>query len=496
MKTRTLEPEQRNELLGALRSLGSDADAHGDILRVFLPLPMHTLALGPRTAIIRGERGVGKTALFHVLERLAEEGIPPQRLFPGLADVEMRWIVGFTESGKEHPAPATMNLWGRQADEDQLSAFWLGHLVGRLAGFARANFARADGVQVPAVPEPFWTAWSSKATQPEAWVTHARATIPRLIDWLDGFDGICATRGFIASVTYDHLDRLGERDAPLRNRFAASLLHLWLSFSNRYRNLRPKIFIRQDLFEHSLRGSADASKLETRSVLLGWNTQDLYRTLLRHILAAPGLAEWLADTPFTRQSRVDPRFGIMPPPTLPEEGVCSQRGLAKRLVGEVMGAGTKKGYVYRWIPTHLQDAHGAVVPRSMLNLVAFAADWALQNGPKATLRRLLTPAELVAALKKTSRQRVVELSEEHEVVKRLENLKGMIVMAERGEVVERLAAPRSDQSDGFGRDGEAVFEELERLGVLKVRSDGRVDVPDLYREGYDIKRKGGAARPR
>ncbi|MEI7835486.1 MAG: hypothetical protein WCK05_03645 [Planctomycetota bacterium] len=71
----------------------------------------------------------------------------------------------------------------------------------------------------------------------------------------------------------------------------------------------------------------------------------------------------------------------------------------------------------------------------------------------------------------------------------------VVVMAARTEVTTRLAkAP--DPGDGFGDDGERAFTELERLGVLRVRPDGRVDVPDLYRYGYEIKRKGGVARPR
>jgi hypothetical protein len=33
-----------------------------------------------------------------------------------------------------------------------------------------------------------------------------------------------------------------------------------------------------------------------------------------------------------------------------------------------------------------------------------------------------------------------------------------------------------------------------RVGVVTMRDDGRVDVPDLYRHGFGMKRKGGAGR--
>jgi hypothetical protein len=41
-----------------------------------------------------------------------------------------------------------------------------------------------------------------------------------------------------------------------------------------------------------------------------------------------------------------------------------------------------------------------------------------------------------------------------------------------------------------------VLDELVRLGVVAIRPDGRVDVPDIYRSGFGILRKGGVARPR
>lgn len=41
-----------------------------------------------------------------------------------------------------------------------------------------------------------------------------------------------------------------------------------------------------------------------------------------------------------------------------------------------------------------------------------------------------------------------------------------------------------------------VLEELVDLGVLSIRQTGKIDVPDIYRYGFKIKRKGGVARPK
>ena len=69
-------------------------------------------------------------------------------------------------------------------------------------------------------------------------------------------------------------------------------------------------------------------------------------------------------------------------------------------------------------------------------------------------------------------------------------------MTERKTIVARLSEAIGKNRDGFGDDGERALEELVQLGVLRIRDDGRIDVPDLYRYGYGIKRKGGVARPR
>ena len=36
-----------------------------------------------------------------------------------------------------------------------------------------------------------------------------------------------------------------------------------------------------------------------------------------------------------------------------------------------------------------------------------------------------------------------------------------------------------------------IQEDLTRLGVFKLRQDGRIDMPDLYRVGFGLSRKGG-----
>ena len=84
-------------------------------------------------------------------------------------------------------------------------------------------------------------------------------------------------------------------------------------------------------------------------------------------------------------------------------------------------------------------------------------------------------------------------------MKRLESLRGEQVLLDRNLVVDRLDRRLPDESSNPRISGEAVLDELLRLGVLVVRDDrygkGRIDVPDIYRYGYGILRKGGVRRP-
>lgn len=483
-----LDDGQRRALLTDLQALASDADAHNQLVRVFLPLPSHAAALKPSILVIRGERGAGKTALFHLLRELASRGVPLGAMFPGVFEAGTRWVEGFSERGKSHPSTDVLDQLGAASvDEARLRAFWFGHLVGVLA-------ESADGGEPP--PDAFMKRWTEHRIEPARWVDAVSDNLGGLTRWLDGFDSRCAAAGEWVFVTYDHLDKLGIVKPGVRLRFASTLLAMWLSLANRYERLRGKVFLREDLFQSSVHGSTDASKLETRSVSLYWSTEDLYRALIRHMAAMEGIREWLTTGRNAIPLTDHPTFGWFPPDALPEEGKCSQRALVEKLAGKLMGEGVKKGYTHRWIPNHLQDAHGLIVPRPFLNIVAFAAASALQRGPRAQYSRLLHHTELQAALEQTSLYRVRELAEEHPVVQRLESLRGVVLLTYRRTLVALLAssAPRTD--DGFGSDGEAAFDELVRLGVFKIRGDGRVDVPDIYRFGSGIKRKGGVARPR
>lgn len=473
---------ERLELLEHLKTLQHrEAENVDRPVRFFLPLPNHRLALRSDTVVVRGGRGAGKSALFQVLHKLGDSK-QVREFFEDGQLPEARWIDAFAQSVR-HPVEDQLDTFAQKAEDLDLRIFWLGHLLRRIVTELELDdFA----------PAPLRDAWERCGHDLAGWVGVAREHVGALGNALDAVEKRLQDTGEKVFAIYDHLDRIGAFQPKVRQRYVSTLMALWLSLSNRYTCLRAKIFVREDLFRAGELGFPDATKLRPRSVSLDWDTVSLYRVVVhRFANVSKSLRDWLhpiSGLELHDRGELGWTVGDMPE--------ALQRRFAERLAGKLMGRGVKKGYTYRWIPNRLQDAQGQIVPRSILCLLGFAAEEASRH-PLSRGQRLLTPPDLQAALEPTSKERVGEIQEEFPLVARIENLRGREVWMDREETVEALGYRVDGEREGLPLDGEQVFEELLRLGVLNVRKkDGRVDVPDIYRYGYGIQRKGGVARPR
>lgn len=482
-KTKSLSDAKRAELLRDLAGIQSDADQQ-DPRASFLPLPTHDQALNREVLVVRGERGAGKSALFRFVEEMGRDN-PTElaRLFPRAGLGDSGWIEGFSQS-REHPQEQAVDAFLEQADARTISGFWMAHLVWSLSEHEDVSAE----VPLPDVRR----AWRESRNAVATWAVPAAASVAEFADWLDRLDRRLGERRTTWFVTYDYLDRIGLDNTAARAAAVSSLLKLWTSFANRYRNLRGKVFLREDLFESAVRSFPDASKLAGRSVSLEWSVESLYRVLIRAMAArSDGLAEWIQEGMLQTPLQRDQMLGLLPPP-LKEQGRPSIKAFVDHLAGERMRSGTNKAFTYRWIPARLRDGHQRIVPRSIINLIGFAARGAVRSSPRATHKRLLERSELEAALVETSNYRVAELAEEYPFVQWIESLRGSQLPMLQRTVVQKL----TDESTRSGRkqDGADVLADLLRLGVVTQREGGRIDIPDLYRYGFGLKRKGGAGR--
>ncbi|HET9622833.1 MAG TPA: hypothetical protein VFP84_15775 [Kofleriaceae bacterium] len=478
---KAINNDTRRKLLNDLATLSSDDDdAIKQSPKWFLPLDAHARALRLETLVVRGGRGAGKSALFHFLGHVQRD----PELVRSLGDINRltsstKWLEGFG-SLSPHPQLHVVGTFDKTATDDQRRFFWFAWLCVRLATTTKLG-----------LPENLRRSMLD-GRDPVQLADVAGRDLAALSAWMDNVEQEL-TDPII--ITYDSLDRIGSTSAT-RQRMTGSLLAMWLSLADRYRRIRPKIFVREDLFQASLSTFPDASKLDARSVSLEWRVEDLYRVLIKHMAnTSDGLKDWIKGSSRGIPLTDGKALGWMPPNGLPETGPASQKAFVDHLAGELMGNSAKKGLTYHWIPNRLQDAHARAVPRSFISLVRNAATFALSRGPEAQSLRLLTPTELQGALENTSKLRANELKEEFPVVARLEALRGKTVMLPRKIVIDALSQPTATE-DEHGQDGERALHTLIELGAMSEREDGRIDVPDIYRYGFGILRKGGVKRPR
>ena len=116
--------------------------------------------------------------------------------------------------------------------------------------------------------------------------------------------------------------------------------------------------------------------------------------------------------------------------------------------------------------------------------------------------RALHYESIKRGIREASEIRVDEISEDYPWVKDvLSCLEGLTVPCEYDAVIKRWEEKFPDGPDSIAtnrlppqharRGWDGLREDLSRLGLIEVKSDGRIDMPDLYRVGFGLGRKGG-----
>ncbi|HSN97568.1 MAG TPA: hypothetical protein VLS89_04685 [Candidatus Nanopelagicales bacterium] len=467
-----MTPEERSAVLDAFARLGSHSDAEVlDPLATFLPLTPHRRALWPENVVVLGSRGTGKTALF----KLVNDPRTASRLRDFFQDEripEATWIDAFSSSDR-HPEVGTLEAYAPGASDITVRAFWMTHLLRRL---------REEVPEFVHVPPALESVLSAPAADLGAWLPGAEENLGAVNTALDAVNRALLAADRYVMATYDTLDRIGQFDREIRRRYLSTLLALWLSLAGRYQRLRGKLFLRDDLLDAGELGFADASKLRSRCETLDWDTAALLRVVARHLATESEAGRsWLREVPGLEL--VDRgELGWMPGEM---KATNVQSAFVARFAGKVIGKGVVKGSTVEWIMGRLRDAQQRITPRVMLWFFAFAAEEA-QREPPRRKGPLVASSHLLAAVRRTSHERVQELLEEYPLVVRVENLRGMTLWIPRQMAVDRLSRPRPEEPAGIPPQGDAILAELLRLGVLLELESGEIDVPDIYRYRFDI----------
>ena len=180
-----------------------------------------------------------------------------------------------------------------------------------------------------------------------------------------------------------------------------------------------------------------------------------------------------------------------------------------RLAGPYMSQAiknpNKKGGTYDWPYKHLGDSQGKVTPRSFIKLFGEAAKF-----DQAPALQVISSKGIQHGLREASKVRVDQLGIEYGWVKRaLAPLAGIAVPCEPEAIFHRWSESNTinvilkaavDKQTGFlppfpvsskGNKFELLANAMQHIGLLSVREDNRIDIPDLFRVAAKMLKKGG-----
>lgn len=458
-----------------IHALPFDVAEHGETPEpgaLYIP-PAHLKALRLDCNLVVGSRGVGKTFWTKVLVSAGLRSMLGQSVRElDLTDVH----TGFGVSASaDYPDPETF----AKLMANGLSAFniWRSVVLRWLA---------ADSV----IPRASWT-------DTVAWVQDHPEEMASLM--LQASLGLTASSRW-GLVVFDALDRTSN-DWRTMDSIVRDLLRvvLWLKS---YPRLQAKVFLREDQFDRSVMDFPDSSKLLTTKADLTWAMHDLHGLLWQRLINASGvhgehLRSLYADVVGNPPLQADAVWQL---PEMLKRDAPAQRALFEALAGPWMGRDKRRGVPYVWSVSHLADGRGQTSPRSFLAAIGQAAE--VSRDRYADHPLALHYESIKRGIQKASEIRVNEMAEDHPWVRLfLQALRGLNVPCEYGQILERWTAAfpggpgaASHQSlppEHLERGWDGIRDDLSRLGVFDLKKDGRIDMPDLYRVGFGLGRKGG-----
>ena len=301
-------------------------------------------------------------------------------------------------------------------------------------------------------------------------------------------------------IIFDALDRTST-DWRTMDNIVRDLLRVILQLKA-FPLLHGKVFLREDQFGRTITDFPDASKLLATRVELSWAPHDLHGLLWQLLCNAPGESGQCLRAVYKEKAGKAP---IAQGETwrLTEDAKREgqvQRNLFEALAGPWMGRDRRRGIPYIWSVSHLADARGQASPRSFLAAIRAAAEASDERYPDYAYP--LHYESIKRGVQTASEIRVSEMAEDYPWVRTLmEPLRGTTVPCDFGVIVGSWDArfPDGPQTVGshrlppqhFENGWHGIREDLQRLGIFETMKDGRINMPDLYRIGFGLGRRGG-----
>ncbi|MDG9702492.1 ParA family protein [Streptomyces sp. DH37] len=467
-QTYALSASSRNRKSDVLEQLDfstGTAEQQASLLDDFVHTRVAQQALDPRSPLVIGRKGTGKTAVFRwLMERYPDNENPVIVFSPHAFRHSYRWTLG---------SQALEIIELEFPGESVWTTFWPCYTA-LAAYFTLPQEERAGPpARFELSAETLNSVYDELSTldvvrhmmsRPMAGLLGSR--------WLRDINSSAKNRHILL---FDGLDTGFGNNAESRKRRTRAVTGLMTFLTESEAHLSSlsfKVMLRVDIWQQ-LRFE-NKSHLYGRSVQLMWRDQnDYFKTVLKQAIRSEAYREMLAEL----------RVG----PAVDDWRDDEVRRAWNLLVGERMKGG-KTTFTRNWVWNRLADGQGDHGPRSLSQLFHAAVQWEKREEARSSYdRSIMRPRALVPSLDKVSVEALGALQEEFPeldgVVEALRNLRRTPIEPGEIEAVDPTAAERVDLA-------------LE-VGLLEIYEGTQDDVrryrvPDLYRLALGLTRRGQA----
>lgn len=459
---------------------------------IYIPT-QHNKALLPEVSVVEGMRGAGKSFWTAVLaDNVTRALVSDVANIQRLSHLIVR--VGFGLALENEDFPSAKRIASLMSQDCTPDDIWRSVLLRHLFKILSKSLPFDDEVDAATL-----------------WVKVNRDQADR---YLAECDRDLAQQDKVLLLLFDSLDRLADDWMRIREILSAAL-QLGLECRTR-RAIRFKFFLRPDMVEEDdeLWRFSDSSKLLHGKGDLAWRPNDLFGLILLHLANSESVGLAFREA-VERQEHIQWRDvdKVYPLPRELTAGEQPLRRIIEALAGPWVGTSAKRGFTFTWIPTHLSDAKGRLSPRSILLAFRHAAQWTEEHHPEH--KNALHYDGIQQGVVEASKIRINEIKEDYPWVgPLLEALKGATVpltvdeltarwtenciksSLEAAQQKQRLPPRRYSNDTNRKGDMQALVDDLVELAVLYRTEDKRLNMPDIFRVGFGIKRKGGVKPPR
>ncbi|MCW0181490.1 MAG: hypothetical protein OJI70_06920 [Zavarzinia sp.] len=489
-KSISLKPEDISTIRDAVAQFDPSASTtivgedKAKLRDVFAPTA-HSKALDPATTLVLGARGAGKSFWASVLFNQDTRQLAAD-LYPRLGLDKLQVQIGFGGVGRAGVSKAVIDeLVPYGQEKATADSFWQAVIAG-----AALKVTERDQKHSP-------KEMLGRFANPQDWA-----------DAMVEVDDILTGRGETLLIVFDALDAISEDWGRLSGLIDALMRSVWELRG--FNAIRAKLFMRPDQLSELTLRFVELPKLRSGAAKLGWKQADLYGLMFARLAFDEDAAEAFG--------RFLEAYSLGKPPERQEDlptwklsnNEAQQEKLFEAMAGSFMGAGPRKGKTFDWPYNHLADGLGDVTPRSFLILMQNAAE---RSRSRDAGDLILLPQTIRDGLREASKVRIEQLNTEYPWIKRvLQPLAGLRVPAtpqvffdawkENATVDAALKISRREKAlppvpidlslkpDKSGREPD-LADRLTKMGVLTSRLDGRYDMPDLFRIGAALLKKGG-----